>query len=79
MLADIEGLSLAEVLLGVMTAELEDTELEDELWLAEMLDDEALEALLETTEELIMLLESEDDAEELILDGKPWVLLEGKP
>lgn len=54
-----------------MTAELDDTELMVELWLAEMLDDEALDALLETAEELVMLLDSEDDAEGLILDEKP--------
>ena len=67
---DTEGLALAEVLLGVMTAELEDTELTVELWLAEMLDDEALDALLETAEELVTLLDSEDDAEGLMLDEK---------
>lgn len=71
MLAETEGLALAEVLLGVTTAGLEDAELAIELWLAEMLDDEAIEALLETTEELVMLLDSEDDAEELMLEGKP--------
>lgn len=71
MIADVEGLALAEVLLEVTTAALEDAELEVELRLAEMLDDEAVEALLETTEELVMLLDSEDDAEELVLDGKP--------
>lgn len=70
MLAETEGLALAEVLLGVTTAGLEDAELAIELWLAEMLDDEAIEALLETTEELVMLLDSEDDAEELMLEGK---------
>jgi len=36
-----------------------------------MLDDETLDALLETTEELVMLLDSEDDAEGLMLDEKP--------
>lgn len=71
MLAEVEGLALAEVLLGVMTAEFEDTELTDELWLAEMLDDEAVEALLDMTEELVALLDSEDDTEGLTLDGKP--------
>lgn len=71
MLAETEGLALAEELLGVTTGGLEDAELAIELWLAEMLDDEAIEALLETTEELVMLLDSEDDAEELMLEGKP--------
>jgi hypothetical protein len=73
---DVEGLALAEELLGVVTAALEVIELADELWLAETLDDEAIEALLDVTEELIRLLESEGDPEALVLDGKPWVLLE---
>lgn len=69
--ADVEELALAEELLGVMTAALEVIELADELWLAETLGDEAIEALLEMTEELTRLLESEGDPEELVLDGKP--------
>jgi hypothetical protein len=60
---DIEGLALAEVLLAVVTTTLEDTKLVDGLWLAEMLDDELIEGLL-------------DMNEELTLDGKPCVLLE---
>jgi hypothetical protein len=54
-----------------VTAALEVIELADELWLAETLDDEAIEALLDVTEELIRLLESEGDPEALVLDGKP--------
>jgi hypothetical protein len=61
--SDVEGLALAEVLLTAVMVALEDTELADGLWLAEMLDDELIEGLLEMDEELT-------------LDGKPWVLLE---
>jgi hypothetical protein len=61
--SDVEGLALAEVLLTAVMVALEDTELADGLWLAELLDDELIEALLEANEELT-------------LDGKPWVLLE---
>jgi hypothetical protein len=61
--SDVEGLALAEVLLTAVMVAPEDTELADGLWLAEMLDDELIEGLLEMDEELT-------------LDGKPWVLLE---
>lgn len=69
--ANVERLELAEVLLTTGTTALEVTELENELWLAEVLSDETLE-------ELTKLLIDEDDAEGLTLDGKPWMLLDAR-
>lgn len=68
---DVEKLELAEVLLATETTALEVTELVDELWLAEVLSDELLEALFAEIEELVKLLVSEDDAEGLMLDEEP--------
>jgi len=71
---DVETFELAEVLLTTETTALEATELVDELWPAEVLSDETLEALeapFEEIEELTELLIGEDDAEGLTLDGEP--------
>jgi hypothetical protein len=74
---DVETFELAEVLLTTETTALEATEPVDELWPAEVLSDETLEALealeapFEEIEELTELLIGEDDAEGLTLDGKP--------
>lgn len=69
--ADVERLELAEVLLTTGTTALEVTELENELWLAEVLSDETLEKLTK-------LLIDEDDAEGLTLNEKPWMLLDAR-
>ena len=66
---EVEETALAEVLLAIVAVE--DTELADELRLTETLDDEAMEALLDTIEEPIELLDSEEAAEELVLEGRP--------